>query len=306
MLTMDKKTSPAPGDTIPGLDARIGPWLVATLLHSVETGIIIGQAITFLSYTSARAPGRSRGVRERRLVKTVALFVLLIAVLQTSSSVWNSWDTLVRNFGNAYEAIQVSWVMKSQQMINVLLAVPVQAFLIWRCWLTMNRNPYILSGLITLVLASLAMSTYVTFRIFKGMSEIVSEVSSELLIVNPYDPFYILSLILPTMLDVLLTGILFTYFFRSRNIVISRHFRKILSSLMVVIWEAALPPCVCSIITTIMYFDKRQSSFWNLMFQEVLGQLYVISFFVTVYVPHSAPLQPPRTVLSASVFLSIY
>ncbi|KAH8104191.1 hypothetical protein DFH11DRAFT_193972 [Phellopilus nigrolimitatus] len=162
-----------PDGIIPGLDPRIGPWLIATLLHSVETGIIIGQAITFLSYISACVPGRTQGAREH-LVKTVALFVL-VTVLQKSSSVWNSWNTLVRNFGDAYEAIQVSWVMKSQQMINVLLAVPVQAFLIWRCWLTMNRNSYMLSACACF----------------------------------PCD-----------------VHILFIYFFRSQNIIISHHFRE--------------------------------------------------------------------------------
>ena len=52
---------------------------------------------------------------------------------------------------------------------------------------------------------------------------------------------------------------------------------------MGLIWEAALPPCVCAIVALITYLTVVDS-FWSLLFQTVLGELYVISLFVSLYV----------------------
>ena len=67
------------------------------------------------------------------------------------------------------------------------------------------------------------------------------------------------------------------------------------------IWEAALPPCVCAILTVVTYLTLVQSlsytfdnpfelwclqvddNYWDLTFQAILGKLYVISLFVTLY-----------------------
>ena len=57
---------------------------------------------------------------------------------------------------------------------------------------------------------------------------------------------------------------------------------QVLVQFAIIVWEAALPPCVCAFVAMITYISLSRTSQWNLMFQVVLGQLYVISFFITL------------------------
>ncbi|CDO71934.1 hypothetical protein BN946_scf184940.g81 [Trametes cinnabarina] len=107
----------------------------------------------------------------------------------------------------------------------------------------------------------------------------------------------------PTLLDVLVTGILLTFLARSKQNVTSSRFRRILRRLTVLIWEAALPPCICAVLTVITYltlvyltnhfistFSRSDTrgviqvdiDYWDLTFQAILGKLYVLSLFVTL------------------------
>lgn len=79
--------------------------------------------------------------------------------------------------------------------------------------------------------------------------------------------------------------------------------------LLILIWEAAVPPCVCAILTVVTYLtlvspepppnlhlnnpiflpllmdylmNQVNENYWDLMFQAILGKLYVISLFVTL------------------------
>lgn len=62
----------------------------------------------------------------------------------------------------------------------------------------------------------------------------------------------------------------------------SRSCFKTIQNVIVIVWEAALPPCICALLTLITYFTLADFSSWDLLFQALLGQLYVISLFVTL------------------------
>jgi hypothetical protein len=49
----------------------------------------------------------------------------------------------------------------------------------------------------------------------------------------------------------------------------------------VLIWQSALPPCASATISLITYLASP-STYWTLLFQTILGQLYVISLFVSL------------------------
>ncbi|OJT01994.1 hypothetical protein TRAPUB_7528 [Trametes pubescens] len=57
---------------------------------------------------------------------------------------------------------------------------------------------------------------------------------------------------------------------------------QILKKLTVMIWEAALPPCICAVLTVLTYLTLVDKNYWDLTFQAILGKLYVISLFVTL------------------------
>ncbi|KAI0713739.1 hypothetical protein C8Q76DRAFT_857494 [Earliella scabrosa] len=256
----------------PGL--YIGPALVSLALESIQTGILINQSLTFWE----------RGERELGVVRAIVSCVTTIAFFQSSLSFYTSWRMFVDNFGDWYGSVLFSWADKIQSTVTILMAAPVQAFLIWRCWTLFNRNLYVLVMLAILLLASIVASILVTVQTFQVHFGIVpqSEVDAGPLPKVPINPVFVLSLTSSAVLDVLLTGILLTFLARSKQHVTSSRFRRVLRRLTVLIWEAALPPCICAVMTVVMYLTLVNHNYWDLTFQAILGKLYVISLFVTL------------------------
>ncbi|KAI1785646.1 hypothetical protein LXA43DRAFT_953550 [Ganoderma leucocontextum] len=292
----------------PGL--YIGPALVSLTLESIETGILINQSLTFWE----------RAERELAVVRAVVSFVTSIAFLQTCFSFYTSWRTFVENFGNWYSSVDFVWADKIQSILasafrsrhtieysyvhvqTVSMAAPVQAFLIWRCWSLVNRNRYVLVPLLLLLLTSIIAGITVTVETFQTHFGIVRVNEGPLPKIpinitctlssrtscrshwrtNSGDVPVVLSLSSGALLDVLVTGILLTFLARSKQHVTSSRFRRILRRLTVLIWEAALPPCVCAILTVVTYLTVVNENYWDLTFQAILGKLYVISLFVTL------------------------
>ncbi|RPD55289.1 hypothetical protein L226DRAFT_574028 [Lentinus tigrinus ALCF2SS1-7] len=266
--------------SIAGLKAHpgsyIGPPLVSLALECVQTGILINQSLTFWE----------RAERELGVVRGIVSFVTITAFVQTAFGFFASWRMFVENFGNWYESVLFSWADKVQSTITVMMAAPVQAFLIWRCWTLINRNFYVLGALTLLLLAQIVASVIVTVETFQFHFGIVpqSEVDAGPLPKVKVNPTFVLSLTCSAVLDVLVTGILLTFLARSKQHVTSSRFRRILRRLTVLIWEAALPPCVCAILTVVTYLTLVNENYWDLTFQAILGKLYVISLFVTLQV----------------------
>ena len=122
----------------PGIQNFIGPPLLGAFFQALETGVIINQAITFFGHTTinrarssspasyqnghkkakvlplSRRSSSTARVGERGVMKVVAAFALLVSMLQTALSFYNSWHALVANFGNWVQAIAVRWPAKIQ------------------------------------------------------------------------------------------------------------------------------------------------------------------------------------------------
>ncbi|OSD02157.1 hypothetical protein PYCCODRAFT_1368062 [Trametes coccinea BRFM310] len=249
----------------------IGPQLVSLALEAVLTGIVINQSLTFWE----------RAERERNVVRTLVSFVTIIAFLQSGLRFYTAWRIFVENFGNWISSVLFTWADKMQSTTTVLMAAPVQAFLIWRCWTLFNRSHFVLVSLSTLLLAQLIASVVVTIQTFRIHFGVVpqAEVEAGPLPKVPGPQILITPL---TVLDVLVTGILLAFLARSKQNVTSSRFRRILRRLTVLIWEAALPPCICAVLTVITYLTLVDIDYWDLTFQAILGKLYVLSLFVTL------------------------
>jgi len=93
---------------------------------------------------------------------------------------------------------------------------------------------------------------------------------------------YILSMVFSAAMDVTLTTFLTFFLFRSRSSAATNRFRKVLYGLIAITWESALPPCVCAIATLVVFVRWAEHNYWNLVFQAILGKLYVISLLFTL------------------------
>ncbi|TFY53248.1 hypothetical protein EVG20_g10204 [Dentipellis fragilis] len=220
----------------------LGPTAVATFIEAIETGVLFSQSVRFWG----------RAETEPFVIKLLVAFVSLVAFFQTGGAFYTAWRIYVVNFGNWAAALNPGWPERIQSVITALMATPVQAFLIWRCWNILNRRHIILIPFTAALLGSLGTSIAVTtfvvnfnFLVAYGPNALPPQ---KLVVSTPF----ILSLILPACLDIAVTAILLTFLLRSRANVYTRQFRR------------------------------SNRNFWDLTFQAILGKLYVISLFVTL------------------------
>ncbi|KAI0042392.1 hypothetical protein FA95DRAFT_1564354 [Auriscalpium vulgare] len=122
----------------------------------------------------------------------VGLPCCLASSVQTVCQLWDAWRMFVINFGIP---LYSSWVVEMQPVFTTLMASPIQAFLLLRCWHIVKSNYFIIFPLTAVLLASVALNIAMTVRVFTyHLTEGV------------WIP-YLFSLILPACLDVSINAI---------------------------------------------------------------------------------------------------
>ncbi|KDQ57278.1 hypothetical protein JAAARDRAFT_58743 [Jaapia argillacea MUCL 33604] len=234
----------------PGL--FIGPSVFGLLAQALQMGVLVDQSAEFWY----------RADNETTIVKLIVAFVSMVAIFQTSASFYSVWHSCIT-------MVSMTWVEKMTNIINLWMAGPVQAFWIWRCWMLTGKSLFTIIPLVSLLLGSVATSVVVTHGVFDfNFSSPGSERGP--------------SPTLPVLLDLSLTSILLVVLLRSHSYIFSRRFRKTFRRLVIISWEAGVPPCACGVATLVTYIICRNTSFWNLFTQAILGKLYVMSLFITL------------------------
>ncbi|KAL6308564.1 hypothetical protein BKA93DRAFT_519458 [Sparassis latifolia] len=65
----------------------------------------------------------------------------------------------------------------------------------------------------------------------------------------------------PAPPEVPISSVFLTYLARAKPSIISSRFRRVMKRLTILVWEAAIPPCVCAIVTVILYSTQVCTSF---------------------------------------------
>ncbi|KDQ52040.1 hypothetical protein JAAARDRAFT_73318 [Jaapia argillacea MUCL 33604] len=253
----------------------VGPFVVSMIAQSFQLGFLVDHSITFWS----------RAKNEKPIIKIMVAFVSLIAVFQTSLSFYSVWRMCVVHHADWWTMLSMPWSDKLTNMITIWMACPVQAYLIWRCWMLTNKSLFTLLPLSGLLLGYIAISIDFTDTIFHYDYAIPPPPPGESPMANfsvPIIPSYVMSLMFPAILDVCVTTILLIFLLRAQSSIYTREFRRVVRRLIIISWEAALPPCACALVTVVLYMLECQYSYWSFFAQGVLGKLYVVSLFVTL------------------------
>lgn len=255
----------------------LGPNFLSLFFQAIETGVIISQFIVWCSWQGEKE-------RESWVLRVLVGFVFVVAILQTCLTVSTTWTTYVKEYGNWIAALSFQWVDKAMPLLTTAMAAPVQGFLIWRCWMVMERRWTVIAVLGTLLLTSIISSFLGTIDVLKYKFESSWTSYNGTSGPPPPPPAYafILMLVSAAVLDILITAILLIYLTRARSQIFSKRFRKTIRGLDRLIWESAVPPCLCAILTVIIYLKLGHLNYWDLMFHAVLGKLYVMSLFITL------------------------
>ncbi|KAH9034200.1 hypothetical protein EDB85DRAFT_1948156 [Lactarius pseudohatsudake] len=164
---------------------------------------------------------------------------------------------------------------------------PVQALMIRRCYYLVNKNMFIVTPLVLLLVASVVSFAMRLFLLTSSDPVRLRELAR---VSWPY----LMSILLPLVLDLSLTGILLHYLTRTAKRVYAVHKRRRIFRLANIVWQSALPPTLCAICVSALYFrftvaPERVLAFWVPVIQATIGKLYVISLF---YMINAQPLKP--------------
>ncbi|KAH9969377.1 hypothetical protein BGW80DRAFT_630963 [Lactifluus volemus] len=96
-----------------------------------------------------------------------------------------------------------------------------------------------------------------------------------------------MSLILPSILDVILSSILLHSLIRTMQQVYAAHIRRRIVRLIAMVWQSAVPPTLCTIYLCVAYVQfslatPKTLQLWFTVIQGLIGKLYLLSFFCII------------------------
>ncbi|KAI9435575.1 hypothetical protein H4582DRAFT_2130548 [Lactarius indigo] len=255
-----------------GLRSRVnvfGPGIVGLFVQGIEAGMVFSQLATWLFL-----PGRT----EHRFVTVLTIFITTIGFVETAVYFFSIWRIYVKNFG---EPLVSSWTERVHMIFTVLISIPVQSLLIWRCYYILERNVYLIIPLLLLLLGSVGLAIFDTLELF------IPRFGGGQPSRTPVFWSFLLYSAFSSILDIILSSILFYYLTQSRKRIYVDHAVQWISRHIVIVWQSVIPPTVCTLGISILYGVSRHlypgpGLMWYPTLQAVIGKLYVLSHFYNI------------------------
>ncbi|KAH9060673.1 hypothetical protein EDB87DRAFT_1683369 [Lactarius vividus] len=262
----------------------LGSGIVGLFIQGIGAGLVFAQFSQWF-YGSDR--------RESSLLSAVIVLVTVVGLAQSGLSFASAWFKYVQQFGIFPLPV---WEDIVQPIPNLVISVPVQALMIRRCYYLVGKNMFIITPLLLLLVTSTVMTLWIIVSIIKFVIAIKTTgilVKPQMIGVSSSWPF-LMSLLLPSVLDVTLTILLLHYLTRTMKQVYAAHTRKQISRLVNIVWRSALPPTLCTICMTVLYIQytaapQSESPPWLPVIQAMIGKLYILSLLYMVCVASISP-----------------
>ncbi|KAH8999790.1 hypothetical protein EDB83DRAFT_2533958 [Lactarius deliciosus] len=270
--------------------SALGSGIASLFIQGLGTGLVFAQFSQWF-YGSDR--------RESSLLSAVIVFVTVVGLAQSGLCFASVWSKYVQQFG----VIPLpDWEDIVQPIPTLVISVPVQALMIRRCYYLVGKNMFIITPLMLLLVTSTVMSLWTIVSITEFVNTIKTTGLIPTLTVRRSWHF-LMSVLLPSVLDVALTIILLHYLTRSMKQVYAAHTRKRISRLVNIVWRSALPPTLCAICIAVLFIQyttapQSESPSWLPVIQAMIGKLYILSL---LHMVNAQPLQPseqPTTFIS--------
>ncbi|KAH8983539.1 hypothetical protein EDB86DRAFT_3085210 [Lactarius hatsudake] len=268
-------TQPLPSVSTSSQASTLGPGLIGILIQGVETGLVFAQFSRWFS-----RPDRGGST----VLSAVVIFVTVVGLQDYALRLLGSHTSYAR----AAPQLRPDWEDLVQSIPTYLISFPVQALMILRCYWLGGKNMFIIVS--SSPVTEMAMASWSVFLLIHYLTAFAEE-DWKALSGTFID---MITLLLPSILDLALTGILLHYLTRAMKRVYSPHKRKSVTRLVNVVWQSALPPTLCSICTLVLYLlfataSRMVVQFWFPVVQAMIGKLYILSLF---YMINTQPLQP--------------
>jgi len=248
------------------------PLYFATVFQLFQTGALCSQAYRYIT----------RSGKDKYYLRGGAALLFALSVFQTAVAIWNAWEIFVSGYGNFAVADRVGWASEIQPLLSVVMAFPMQSLVVYRCCLFVRLKWW-------------AAAPYVLTLAFVG---IVGLVNSILVLTFPFNsptpppdttvlsnPIWLIS---SAVLDTVSCITLIVHLRRSQDDTRSGDMNQLLTRVVRVMWETALPPSLCAIGAVVCHLlipvtsTTKYMALWSISFIMVLGQLYALSSFITL------------------------
>ncbi|KAI9448969.1 hypothetical protein BJY52DRAFT_293452 [Lactarius psammicola] len=269
----------------------LGPGIAGLFIQGIESGLVFSQFFRWF-YT--------RNGSESSFVSSIVIFVTVVGLAQSGIYFASVWTKYVKQFG-VFPC--PDWGDYIHLIPNLVISVPVQVLMIRRCYYLVSENMFIITPLVLLLIASIVMSLWAVVLIVQFLTVVpVKNPLPSLQKIGISWP-YLMSVVLPSVLDLVLTGILLHHLLRTMKRVYAAHARKRISRFANIVWQSALPPTLCTICISVIYIRFSTASLKKLQFsltvvQAMTGKLYVLSLFYMINARPLHPDEPPATFIS--------
>ncbi|KAH8988969.1 hypothetical protein EDB86DRAFT_1995003 [Lactarius hatsudake] len=221
----------------------LGPGIAGLFIQGIESGLIFAQFSQWFA-TLDRS--------ESSVITAIVIFVTIIGLAQSGMCFVSAWRNYVQHFGMF---LLPDWEDYVHPIPNLVISVPVQALMIRRCYYIVNKNMFIVTPLVLLLVGSIAVTSWSMVLIFRFYNILLKKDPLVLLEVVGISWPFLMSLLLPSVLDLTLSGILLHYLTRTMKQVYAPNTRKRISRLMNIAWKSALPPTLCAICVSVLYIQ---------------------------------------------------
>ncbi|KAH9064555.1 hypothetical protein EDB87DRAFT_1250478 [Lactarius vividus] len=221
--------------------SALAPGIASLFIQGIESGLVFAQ---FFEWFCARDPCESP------VNTTIVIFVTVVGLAQSGICFASAWTTYVQRFGLF---LLPDWNDYVHLIPNLLISAPVQALMIRRCHILVGKNMFIVTPLVLLLVASIVVSLWSIISIVKLLAVVPAKDILPSFQGIGINWSYLMSLLLPTFLDLILTGVLLYYLTRMRKRVYTPYARKWISHFANIVWQSALPPTLCTICLSIFY-----------------------------------------------------
>ncbi|KAI9448974.1 hypothetical protein BJY52DRAFT_293564 [Lactarius psammicola] len=269
----------------------LGAGIAGLFVQGIESGLVIAQFSQWFS-----VPNRG----ESSVLSTIIVFVTVVGLAQSGVCFASAWTKYVTDFGMFPCP---DWGDYVQSIPTLVMSAPVQALMIRRCYYLVSKNMFIITPLVLLLVASTVVSLWSTVLTLQSVALITTNDPVRLGQLSGIFWPYLMTILLPSVLDLALTGILLYHLTRTMKRVYAAHKRKRVFRLANIVWQSALPPTVCAICMCAMYIrfgiaPQKELQMWLSVVQAMVGKLYVLSLFYMVNTQSLQSDERPTTFIS--------
>ncbi|KZT02145.1 uncharacterized protein LAESUDRAFT_794327 [Laetiporus sulphureus 93-53] len=217
-----------------------GPILMQGLRQYLLQGVILSQGAKFCS----------RCANDSARLRLYVASLVFSSVLQTVLETYKVWMEVIDH---------LHWYIvplySTEFLLNGLICIMCEGFLIRRCWKSTQRSYLVLAGLRSLALATFTANIYLAVRIATTIS-IASGYADPLKVCHWAFPLWVFGSL---TLSISFTCILSMYLWKIQTGL--TYLDKMLRNIIVLTWETAALPSTCTIIAAVFYCSREVMEF---------------------------------------------